>query len=730
MKNLNYILLFFSLVTFSQKQPKIGLVLSGGGAKGFAHVGVLKEIERANIKLDYIGGTSMGAIIGGLYASGYSADEIEKKIKGINFEELIQDKIPRKDIPLFYKQHLSNHAVFLPVNKNGFIPSGVSKGQNTQNFFTELFSIIDTHSFKDLPIPFFCIATDLETGERIVLQEGDLAKAVRASGAFPTLIQPVKINNRLLVDGGVVDNFPVKELRNKGMDIIIGVDVQDGLFDRKNLNSATAILSQIASYQTYRESEQQKKDIDIYLKPNIKGFNVVSFEQRDTIIKNGEIEAKKFRKVFDSISKLQTHKRVIKKHHKHNEYKKFLIDQIELYGNKQYSYDYVIGTLGINLCDSLSFHDVSEKINRLTATKNFSDIKYELKDVKDGKNLILHLEEVQNKTFLGLGIHYDQIFGLGILTNYTHKKIFAQNDILALDLVFGDNLRYTLNYFIDNGYSLGIGINSSIKIFDHNVRFFGENVNKLNVSFLEFIGRFYIQTKFRKKYALDIGADFRRLKATSETVLYKNNPITYENSNYALSFANLTIDRLDDNIYPRKGIYFNTRFDWIFYSNRNFKSKLFINKDKFEPFAQVRAKFSSVSSLRKWSFQQNYEAGMTLFNKPSDGFAYKIGGYNQNLPNNFVSFYGWDLAKYMRNNYLKGLFSLRYNVKNGHHLLFDTNLIKMGKNNFLKDKLLENIYFGYALGYGFKSILGPIELRATWSKNHNLNVLFNLGFWF
>ncbi|MFT5761441.1 MAG: NTE family protein, partial [Polaribacter sp.] len=201
MRKLFFIFLMTSIVVFSQKkQPKVGLVLSGGGAKGFAHVGVLKEIEKAGIRIDYIGGTSMGAIVGGLYAAGYSASQIEKIVVNTDFFTLLQDKNPRKSKPFFEKEHGEKHSLVLPINKGRIgLPQGVSRGQNVLSFLTQLLAPVDSISdFSKLSIPFFCLATDVETGNQVKLTSGSLPLALRASGSFPTLLDPIEVDNKLL----------------------------------------------------------------------------------------------------------------------------------------------------------------------------------------------------------------------------------------------------------------------------------------------------------------------------------------------------------------------------------------------------------------------------------------------------------------------------------------------------------------------------------------------------
>ena len=222
--------------TLLKKRPKVGLVLSGGGAKGFAHIGVLKVLEKAGVKIDYIGGTSMGAVVGGLYATGYSATQIDSIFHDTDFDELLQDYIPRASKSFYEKHNQELYALTLPFNKFKIgIPIALSKGMYNYNLLSKLtHSVRHVRDFNKLPIPFLCVATDIEKGEQVLLNSGYLPQAMLASSAFPSLFSPVEINGRLLIDGGVVNNFPIDEIRKLGADIVIGVDVQDDLKDRNS----------------------------------------------------------------------------------------------------------------------------------------------------------------------------------------------------------------------------------------------------------------------------------------------------------------------------------------------------------------------------------------------------------------------------------------------------------------------------------------------------------------
>ena len=235
--------IFFFYWSFSQeyerKNPRVGLVLSGGGAKGFAHIGVLKTLDSLGVRVDYVSGTSMGAVIGGLYASGYTGTQIDSIISATNFDLLISDDVPRKSKTFYERKNAEKYALTLPISDFKVqLPSSISRGQNVFNLLSKLtLNVSGIEDFSKLPIPFYCVATNMQTGTEVILDRGNLAQAIAASSALPTLYQPVNLDNKVLMDGGIVNNYPVKGLESKNLDIIIGVDVQDDLLSINKLES-------------------------------------------------------------------------------------------------------------------------------------------------------------------------------------------------------------------------------------------------------------------------------------------------------------------------------------------------------------------------------------------------------------------------------------------------------------------------------------------------------------
>ena len=276
-------------------RPKVGLVLSGGAARGLAHIGVLKALEEQGVKIDAIAGTSMGAVIGGLYASGYKIDELEKLTLAIDWQQALSDAPPRKDIPFRRKQ---DDRDFLVKQRLSFrddgslgLPLGVIQGQNLALLLESLLAhASDTRDFDKLPIPFRAVATDIASGEKVVFRKGHLPQVIRASMSIPAVFAPVELDGRLLVDGGMVDNIPLDIVREMGVDMAIVVDIGTPLRNRKQLATVVDVLNQSITLMTRRNSEEQLASLhrdDILVQPPLSSFGVTDFGRAQDMIDAG-----------------------------------------------------------------------------------------------------------------------------------------------------------------------------------------------------------------------------------------------------------------------------------------------------------------------------------------------------------------------------------------------------------------------------------------------------------
>jgi len=268
----------------SLKRPKICLALSGGGARGFAHVGVLKTLEALNVPIDCIAGTSMGAVVGGLYAAGLSATEIEQRLDALKLNDIALDRVDRRSLPQSLREEDEQYPLgaTVGVSNNGVrLPTGVVQATQflelLQNWTAKIPSDID---FDRLPIPFRAVATDLENGKMVVFDKGPLHTAIRASMAAPGVFAPIQVNGRMLTDGGLVRNLPVDIARSMGADIVIAVNIGTPLLPRDQLQSFFNISQQMVNILTEQNVETQKASLrstDILIEPDLGSISFMDF---------------------------------------------------------------------------------------------------------------------------------------------------------------------------------------------------------------------------------------------------------------------------------------------------------------------------------------------------------------------------------------------------------------------------------------------------------------------
>jgi NTE family protein len=715
---------FNSIAQDSIKKPKIGLVLSGGGAKGLAHIGVLKVIDSLGIKVDYIGGTSMGAIVGGLYASGYTGKQLDSIFKTLNIDDLLQDNIPRKSKLHFNKRSDDIYALSLPFkNLKLETPNALSKGFFNYHFLSKLtYHVRNARDFKKLPIPFFCMATDIETGEEIILNKGIFPQALVASSSVPSIFYPIEIEGRLLVDGGVTNNYPVEKLKELGAEFIIGVDVQEDLKDRKELQGITTIFGQISNFYTLSQMKNKQKLTNIYIKPEIKGYSVLSFENGKKIIENGEFATRNFLTELQKFEN-KTYKKPVLKPVKDSIY----IGNIAFTELKNYTRAYVLGKLRFKPNTKVSFEDFQNGIQNLSNTQNFSAVKYQFNE----KDIFISLRENKINTLLKFALHYDELYKSGALINITQKKIISKNDMVSLDLIFGDNFRYDFNYLIDNGYYYSFGINSSLNTFNKNVntafgieKYLTNAFEKINLDYSSITTKVFLQTVILRKFNIGGGFEFQNLVLKSDNLTKSNK--TIENSNYLSLLGYINHDTFDDKFFPKKGWYLKSDFNYYFNSSdyTNQFSKFSISKTDMA---------IAFSPFKNFSFTFQNEVGFKIGYSSLPYFDFALGGTGFRDNNNIRPFYGYDFLSISGNSYIKtsGTFDYEFYKKNHINLTYNASIVGDFIFNATKTWFNKPTYTGFGLGYGLETLIGPVEIKYTWSPESNFSAFWvNLGFVF
>lgn len=441
------ILLLVPTVLTAQTHPKIGLVLSGGGAKGAAHIGVLKVLEENNIPIDFIVGTSIGAYVGGLYALGYNADDVEAIMFNTNFDKGYSDFIPREQLRYDDKQRRDDYNITLRLGYSDNtlkMPSGLLLGQSTlQVLKTSIGAVGVLDSFDSLPIPYRAVATDIATSKAVILDAGSLSQAVKASSTVPGALEPINIEGKLLVDGGIVNNMPIDVAKSLGADIIIAVDIGSPLLDQKEINSTVDVLNQLSNILTINTTDKQKlllTEEDILIRPDIDKISTTDFSQLEKALLLGQNAAENSLAELQklSLSDAEYQRYLQQKASKRIQWSKQLnkpVIAIEYLNDSKVDISLISEHFDIHVGDIVNSAQLEDAIQAVYALDRFDFVNAEFIDSEAGRTIQLTTKE---KSW---GPNY-------LLFGFSWQGDFSSDSAFSLDL------SYLLTDITDNGGSL------------------------------------------------------------------------------------------------------------------------------------------------------------------------------------------------------------------------------------------------------------------------------------
>jgi NTE family protein len=397
------------LCGFAAARPKVGLVLSGGGARGFAHIGVLKMLDSLDVPIDCIAGTSMGGIIGALYAIGYSGKDLEALANRSDWAEIITDKPPRSMMPYLQKKDTGRYQVEFGLKGFKLVtPSGLISGQKISLLFSSLtFPYERVTDFDRFPVAFRCVASDLMSGKRVVLKSGSLSKAMQATMAIPSIFTPVEWGDSLLVDGGLLDNLPVDVVNEMGADVVIAVDVGYPQRNRSEINSALAVLEQSMAMLDIEKRKENLRLIDVFLQPDLSGFTMADFnpDRIRRIIQRGDQVARK------NISALiDLHERLGFRHLRDStdvfpSEPIRRIEDIKITGYTTMPFELILSRIGLKQGDAFDPVKIRDRLAEIKAAGYFQDIRLETIVLPDQQiRLQIHVQEKNSPMIEGIQI--------------------------------------------------------------------------------------------------------------------------------------------------------------------------------------------------------------------------------------------------------------------------------------------------------------------------------------
>ena len=767
--------------TSVKERPKVGLVLSGGGAKGAAHVGVLKYLEDNGIPIDYIAGTSMGSVVGGMYALGYSTDEILDVLSSADWNRLISNEVDRRKISFTRKLENETMAFTVPFSlrhkedmqsrtfKNS-LPKGFVTGDNIINLFNSLaVGYADSLSFGQLPIPFLCIATDMLSGEAAVLDKGEFTKALRASMAIPVLFDPVKMNQTLYTDGGLTCNFPAEQCKAMGADYVIGVSMSPGLEDDpENLSSVLSQIKQLKEIMTDKDFDRYHEQCDIFISPDLKGVGMLSFDAESVarVTQSGyeaaSAQAEKFealKRVVFSQSTDSVPKKINRKKAVNIIRNKVLISGIEFVGVDKKLDKWMHRVCRVEIGDMVDKNDIDESVSIYYGTGNFKSVTYTLHNdpvTTDGYILRFNFVE-KNPHDFGLGFRFDSQDMLSVLLHVGINSNRMSGFKTNLDAKLGGNQWLKLN--VSYGHLLYPKINFAYHFRNSELDVYDMDQLEMNEKFLQHKFRVYLSENHTRTFSVGAGLEMELM--TPRKVMYSDKIATqeadYKGVNTLGTFAYFAFDNLNKNRFATRGVKGRVDFNWkdcTFTTKGISKFQMASLVYGFEGYVPViKDRFVLVPQLYgSFLFGKGAVSGQEggwndLFKGPVPMYPYLnniIGGAEMGrYIDHQLPFIGVNKTSFAFNNLAIARLDMRVRVHKNHYLTAMVNYARSSIDfpNFFKtsDKLLwEGLYaynasnwWGAGIRYSLDTKIGPLEFDISSSNiSKSVNLYFSLGYYF
>jgi NTE family protein len=699
----------------AEEDLKIGLVLSGGGAKGIAHIGVLEVLEEAGIRVDYISGTSMGSIIGALYSIGYSPGEMRELAESTSWDELFTDRPNRRLLSMYEKESDGRFILSFPITDRGInLPTGLVAGQNIFSWLTHYtWPVLHIEDFSELPIPYATVATDLESGEARVFRSGYLPDAIRASISFPSAFMPHTIDGRSYLDGGLIRNLPVQEVLEMGADYVIAVDVSTPLRPSDELNSISSILTQAVNYRVIERVNEQKElaDLNIEIRA-LDDFHVTDFNMAAEFIEFGYTEARLHLDQLQSIAMKQTAELKSVSGNFLNHTDELFIKEVSVTGHDLVPEELILTELNLLSGNDVSPGDIESIVNQLYSTQLFNLISYRLYSLNDDT---FHLEFrviENNDDSFRFSARYETQTQASILLSTSFRNLFLRGTNLRMNLRLGRDAEFTTDFMTITGAVSRIGINTRIQFKREQIDYFsdGTRISSLTSHLLR--GDIFAGTFMNKNSLVGIGVrgDISRF---SDTI----NPdgIPFSETNHHAVYGKFLLDTYNRRSFPTRG-----------------------------QFIMLHAAISDEMFLSPVSFNEQHIYGNFLYPiHPSftlSNSLYLGRSFGEELPWEYwfspnrhhryagiIRFGGYERYELTGRNIQMISAGIQYEFYRHRFIKFDA-YAGNTFDNWDWDIRNNRYRTGFSLTVGALSILGPLEMRVSTSSSNSLIYELQIGY--
>ena len=754
-----------------KSRPTVALVLSGGGAKGAAHVGAMKYLESIGMPVDMVLGTSMGGLIGGIYALGYSANQIDSILRTINWTQAMSDAVPREyisyaeskykekfviSIPFYYdteyykvlledemkyvdtKRHeeliqlgagSSKSSDLLKSNLLGSLPSGYIFGQNVYNLINGLsVGYQDSISFADLPIPFACVATEMVSGTAKYWHTGNFSTAMRSTMSIPGVFAPVKVDGMVLVDGGMRDNYPTALARQLGADIVIGVEVSTDRKQYNEINNIGDIISQGVDMLGRSVYEYNMTLSDINIHPDLPEYDMMSFDPAsiDQIILRGYVAASQksaeLAAIKERVGNASTELHNMKAVDLNTG--PVTISGVDIRGVSEREKSILMRRIHFEPGDMVTRDDVEHIVAEIFGTQCYDYVTYEMEGAEEPFHLVLNCKPGPVHQF-GLGLRLDSEELVSVLVNVglnAHRLQGSRYDFTGRISV---NPYFQFHYSYDAPKTPTLNATASVRWTDLNfLSFLDFSSARFNLSYLNVREEFYLSNLKWSMFDLKVGIRndyFNVRSAMSSDNILGDYDLDQLSNDYVSLFLNARSETFDDGYFPTKGYTAGLSYGWTFagfpYRFNNFHSAQ-LDAKAVIPGGGVFAFIPSVN----FRFLFGSDVPLAYINAMGGSFA---GRYvDQQIP-----FIGVNNVSAMRNILTVFRTDYRFRLARNHYL---TGILNYARDSNDFPGYIRGLgYFGAGLEYSFDAIFGPVSANLHWSNLTNrIGFYINIGYYF
>ena len=764
-KHIQFIIfsLFLILPTliFSQdKKPKVALVLSGGGAKGIAHIPILQVLDSLGIVPDLIIGTSMGSVVGGFYAMGYSGDSIATITKNVDWDELLGGALSLDDVSVEEKSEYKKYMVdFDWVKGKPKVSPGILNDQNLREFFsTYAYPVYNIKDFDNLPIPFRAMTTDIVNGKEVVLKEGSISMAMRASMSIPTIFRPVPYKNTILIDGGVLNNFPTDIAKSMGADFIIGSDVGGGMEPKEKLEGLTNILFQTSMLTSLKKNQANSELCDIFIDhvPNLT-YSTGDFGKSKEIYEQGKFATYQNMNSFIELAKkIKNYKQ---RPHKLPYISKEVVIDSFIYKNiSEANIDLVRSRANLIPHKKYMVDDLKKGIDRAMGTQLFSQITFN--PIFKGGEMQLEIEGFEKSKHQVKGsLHYDNYRGIGLFVNYTGRNIIGTASRFLISVDIAEQPGYRVQYQKNFGEQKDWWIRSEVlgQYLEQSFYFSGEALDDLDYNYFQFDNQFNKNLNSLKSFA-GIGLNYEKTKLKPaldpeivENVFHLKN---YKFKNFEI-YTHYAYNSMNQVFFPTKGTEFRAKLSRSLFHeldiefteedtpdiNGSTNGFTKLNLDYEKRYALHKKITGILGASAGFIFTDNLKSDEFSFLEYGYGGSFSLGGNLQRPRKDDFIFPGLKEGELIASQFMMINLGVQLNTFGNLYLTPHFHIASVGFDdfdNYIKDAFSPNgnwtdiadtsglISAGISASYN--SFLGPVNFDLSWVNNINkVRFFFSVG---